>query len=130
VTVLIDTDRVVDYLKGIPDAHTQLRLLLDDGLAISIVTYAEVYEGIYYGSNPRQHESVFKSFLMGTQVLGINRSVAQRFAQIRGDLRRRGLLLPMADLVIAATALEHNMALVTRNRRHFERIQGPSLFRR
>jgi tRNA(fMet)-specific endonuclease VapC len=130
MTALIDTDRVIDYLQGIPEAHALLRSLLDDGIAISIVTYAEVYEGIYYGSNPAHHERVFRNFLQGAQVLGISRAVARRLAQIRGDLRRRGLLLPMADLVIAATALEHDLALVTRNTRHFERISGLQILRR
>jgi predicted nucleic acid-binding protein len=39
-------------------------------------------------------------------------------------LRSRGLLIPDLDLFIAATALEHDLILLSRNRRHFDRISG------
>jgi tRNA(fMet)-specific endonuclease VapC len=119
---LIDTDWTVDYLKGRPDAITLLNGLLPDGIAISIVTYAEIYEGIYFGSNPAKHEAAFHAFLRVADLLELTRLVARRFARIRGDLRRQGLLLPQPDLFIAATALHYNLTLVTRNRRHFGRV--------
>ncbi len=49
MTYLVDTDYVVDYLKGQRNVPEMLETLLPDGLAISIVTFAEIYEGIYYG---------------------------------------------------------------------------------
>jgi tRNA(fMet)-specific endonuclease VapC len=122
MTHLVDTDRVVDYLKGRPDARTQLSNLLNEGLSISIITYGEVYEGIFYGSDPAANERIFRSFLKGVRVLPVSQSVARRFARLRGDLRQRGLLLPMPDLLIAATALHYDLTLITRNLRHFERI--------
>jgi len=58
----------------------------------------------------------------------------QRFARFRGELRRRGQIIPDPDLRIAATAIEHGLTLVTRNRRNrrnrrdFDRIPGLALF--
>jgi tRNA(fMet)-specific endonuclease VapC len=46
----------------------------------------------------------------------------KRFARIRGQLRRQGLTVQDPDLLIAATALTHQLTLVTRNLRHFRRI--------
>jgi hypothetical protein len=46
VTYLVDTDWVVDYLAGVPEARTLIATLLPDGIAVSIVTYVEVYEGM------------------------------------------------------------------------------------
>jgi predicted nucleic acid-binding protein len=46
----------------------------------------------------------------------------ERFAFIRADLRRRGQLIPDLELLIAATALHHDLTLLTRNVRHFDRI--------
>ena len=54
--------------------------------------------------------------------------IACRFARVRGDLRVQGLLIPQADLFIAATALHHDLTLVTRNRRRFDRIPGLTLY--
>ena len=55
-------------------------------------------------------------------MLPVTANIAGRFAHIRSLLRREGNLIPDLDLLIAATALEHDVILVTRNVRHFERI--------
>ncbi len=122
MTYLVDSDWVADYLKGRSPAVRLLNSLATEGLAVSIVTYAEVLEGVYFGDDPMGYEAVLRRFLRATPVLGITRRVAQRYARISGELRARGLLIPPPDLFIAATALEHGLILLTRNRRHFERI--------
>ncbi len=124
MTHLIDSDWVADWLKGYRAAVQLLSSLPQDGLAISIITYAEVYEGIYFGRNPEQHEAIFRQFLRGVTVLPISRAVARRFAHVRGTLRAQGQLILEPDLLIAATALTHQLTLATRNRSHFERVPG------
>ena len=125
---LIDSDWIIDFLHGPPDAHSLISRLSLDGVAISIVTYAEVLEGILFGSDPRGHERGLRQFLVGAKVLGISRSVARRNARLRGTLRAQGMLIAQADLFIAATAIHHDLTLVTRNRRHFDRIPGLKLY--
>ena len=61
---LIDSDWVADALKGRPDAASLLSQLAPQGIAISTITYGEVYEGIYYGSDPIRYERVFRQFLL------------------------------------------------------------------
>jgi len=94
---------------------------------LSIITYAEIYEGIYYGQDLQHNEAIFLRFLRGVRVLGITRPIARQFALTRGELRAKGLLIPQPDLFIAATAIVHHLTLVTRNRRHFERIEALQL---
>jgi tRNA(fMet)-specific endonuclease VapC len=50
------------------------------------------------------------------------------FARTRADLRRSGQLIADLDLLIAATALHHDLTLLTRNVRHFARIPGLRLY--
>jgi tRNA(fMet)-specific endonuclease VapC len=88
MSYLVDTDRIVDYLKGRQEATDLFESLLVDGLAISIVTYAELYEGIYYGANPQPAEHGLRLLLRTVDVLPLNRSIMRRFAMIRGHLRR------------------------------------------
>ncbi len=59
MTYLVDSDVVADYLKGRTHAMTLLDTLFPDGIAISIVTFAEVYEGIHYGHDPVHYKEVF-----------------------------------------------------------------------
>ena len=125
---LADSDWVADYLKGRPAAVQLLDSLFTDGLAISIITFAEVYEGIYYSTDPNHNEGVFRRFLEGIPVLGINRTIARRFALARGELRAKGQLTSQTDLFIAVTAIYHNLTVVTRNYRDFQRIPGLKLY--
>jgi tRNA(fMet)-specific endonuclease VapC len=101
-----------------------LPTLQAEGLAISLITYGEVYDGIYYGRDPGAAERAFLRFLRGATVLPLNRSIVRQFALLRGDLRRRGLGIGDLDTLIAATALHHDLTLVTRNVRHYTRIAG------
>lgn len=89
MTYLIDTDYVIDYLAGQPAAKAQLPTLRTDGVAIGIVTFTEIYEGIYGSRDPKTAELGFRAFLGGTPVLGYTRTVAKQTARIRNDLRSR-----------------------------------------
>ena len=129
MTYLLDSDWVADYLKGRESAVAIVDSLYSAGLAISIITYAEVYEGIYYGRDRTRYERVFREFLRGVDVLGINQRVARRFAIVRGMLRAQGQLISQTDLLIAATALEHDLIMVTRNVRDFGRVPDLQLHR-
>jgi predicted nucleic acid-binding protein len=93
-------------------------------IAISLITYGEIYDGINWGHAPERHERAFKQFLGQVDVLPLNRRIMRQFAQLRGMLRRQGQILPEPDLLIAATALHYNLILVTGNARHFQRIPG------
>jgi tRNA(fMet)-specific endonuclease VapC len=128
VKYLVDSDVVADYLKGKQPAVELLSALAPEGLAISLITFGEIYEGIYFGRNPPGHESGFRKFLRVVDVLPLNRRTMQHFARIRGELRRRGQLIPDPDILIAATALEHDLTLLTRNLKDFARIPELKLY--
>jgi tRNA(fMet)-specific endonuclease VapC len=127
---LVDSDWVIDYLKGRQQVVQQLDAFSDEGLAISLITYGEVYEGIYVSADPKRHARGFRAFLEGVEVLPLNRLIMRRFARLRGDLRRKGQLINDPDIVIAATALHHRLTLLTNNTRHFERVPNLMLFGR
>lgn len=129
MTYLVDSDWIADYLKGRQQAIQLLDSLFRDGMAVSIISFAEIYEGIYYGSDPKRNEEIFAHFLQGVDVLGINRPVARRFAMLRGALREAGQLIPQPDIFIAATALHYDLSLVTRNISDFQRIPGLKIHR-
>ena len=125
---LVDSDWVADYLKGRQQAVDLISRLGEEGLAISIITFGEIYEGIYYGGNPRENERGFLQFLRFVDVLPLNRPAMKRFARIRGELRHRGQLISDPDLLIAATALQHDHTLITRNLSHFQRVPELKLY--
>ena len=125
---LVDSDYVADYLKGRPTATELLGVLFQDGMAMSIITFAEVYEGIYYGYNRTHDTKIFHHFLKGVSVLGITRSIAKQYARMRGELGRKGQLIDQPDLFIAATATYHKLTLVTRNIKDYQRIPDLNMY--
>lgn len=128
MSYLADTDIVISYLNGRSEAVGLVRRLRLSGLAISLPTYGEVVEGILFSRDPAGREEVFRRFLIGVQVLPFDTDLMRRFAKLRGELRATGQLILDFDLLIAATAFEYNLTLVTRNRRHFDRIRGLDLY--
>lgn len=126
---LIDSDLVVDWLNGHQPTIALVSPLLGDGIALSIVTYAEIFEGIYGGRDPRAEERAFRAFLRGLTLLPITRSVARRTAGLRRDLRarQRPVAQRALDLFIAATALEHGLILLTRNTKDYQDVPGLQL---
>lgn len=128
MSYLIDTDVIASTLKGRQEESTLLRQLGSQGLFISLITYGEIYEGIYSGRDLKADERIFRLFLRGVDVLPLSKSIMRQFAQIRGELRRTGNIIPDSDILIGATALQHNFIVVTRNRKDFQRIPGLVLY--
>ncbi|HEY7035024.1 MAG TPA: type II toxin-antitoxin system VapC family toxin [Thermomicrobiales bacterium] len=125
---LVDTDWIADYLGGKQSAVDLLESLKDDGLAISLVTFGEIYDGVYHGRDPIAAERNFAALLGRIVVIDLNQAIMKRFAHIRGGLRATGRVIGDTDILIAATAIEHGLSLVTRNRRHYDRIPGLTLY--
>ena len=124
IQYLLDTDWVIHYLNEHQGIVQRLDALLDDGLGLSIISLAELYEGVYYSRDPEGDEQDLNDFLRGVTILGIDEAVCKIFGRQRGRLRAEGLLIGDTDLLIAATALQYNLTLLSNNRRHFERIEG------
>jgi toxin FitB len=79
-------------------------------MSLSVITLEEILVGLSHRPNERM-SARFEQFLKAhCEVLGITPSVARRSALLRGALRRGGKQRTQADALIAATALEHNLA--------------------
>lgn len=125
---LLDTDWALDAIGGHPRSAGLLRRLPRRDVGISIITMGEVYDGAFSSPNPQAHLERSRRFLLRYAVLGLTDGIMERFAELRSQLRRRGNLIPDFDLLIAATALHHDLMLLTYNRRHFERVPDLRLY--
>lgn len=121
---LIDTDWVIDHLNGIHRVTSRLIELDSHGLALSVVSLAELWEGVHFSKDPARSEKILQEFVGGVAVLGLDEETCKLFGRLRGTLRQQGRLTGDFDLLIAATALRHDLTLLTNNRRHYENISG------
>jgi len=121
---LIDTDWTIHYLNGKRSIVDQLTALRKEGLAISVISLAEVYEGVYYSLDPKSSQEGLNNFLKLVSILPDSDEIAKIFGKVRGGLRKKGELIDNFDLMIASTAIHHNLTVLTNNRKHFERVEG------
>ncbi|MBA2276719.1 MAG: type II toxin-antitoxin system VapC family toxin [Chloroflexia bacterium] len=119
---LLDTDWIIQALGAREPAAQTLRQLAGSRIHISIVTLGEIYERAFVFANPQAHLTSFRAFLNPYQVLSLSDPIMERFAETRAFLRRRGQLISDFDILIAATALHHDLTVLTFNLRHFGRI--------
>ncbi len=124
---LVDTDWVIHYLNGQLAIVERLSQLQPQGIGLSIVSLAELWEGVYYSSDAEGNERYLQNFLRGVSVIGIDEQICRIFGKERGRLRARKKILGDFDLLIGATALCHDLVLLTNNRRHFELIEDLQL---
>jgi len=120
VKYLLDTNQVVYYLRQETRVIDDLQSRRGEGLAVSIISVAELYEGIFRATNPNEAERALNDFLSEVTVLSIDEEAARIFGQERARLLQVGRPMSDLDLLIAATALRHDLTLLTRDR-DFER---------
>ena len=122
LTYLVDTDWVIDHLNGVTAISQRLNDLSADGIGLSIISLAELFEGVAYSRNPQASQQGLDEFLGGVSLIDITPEIARIFGRERGRLRKQGQISGDFDLLIAATCLHHDLTLLTNNRKHFERI--------
>ncbi|HYM14698.1 MAG TPA: type II toxin-antitoxin system VapC family toxin [Dehalococcoidia bacterium] len=125
---LLDSDICINAVRK---RNASLRGLVQsirsEGIAISVVTYGEVREGVIFSRTPVVDMATWDGFVAGLDVIDLTMSIADVWAELRGALRFQGNKLADADLLIAATAMRFGMTLVSGNLRHFGRIAGLDL---
>lgn len=124
---LLDSTWSVWWLRGRSTVVEKVRDFEPAGLAISIVTLAELYEGVEGSKDPGASRRGLEDFLGRADVLPFTDEVAQRFGIEAVQLDRLGQKIPDFDLVIAATALTHGLTLLTADD-HFQRVPGLKIY--
>ncbi|HSF39537.1 MAG TPA: type II toxin-antitoxin system VapC family toxin [Thermoanaerobaculia bacterium] len=132
VPFLFDTDAVSEVLKKRP-APAFLRWLATiprgDQLTSAIVI-GELYRGAFRSSDSERHLTNIESrVLPAVTILPFDTASARIYGEIHAKLASEGQIVADADLQIAATAIRHELELVTGNLRHFERIPGLRIHR-
>jgi tRNA(fMet)-specific endonuclease VapC len=122
IQYLVDTDILIDYTLRREPSTQLLSDLLEDGVATSILSYGELLEGILGRQSLQEHEEAVTSILEIVTLINLSEEIVRMFAEVRSGLRRTGRLIGDIDTLIGATAVIHDLTLLTRNVRHFERI--------
>jgi predicted nucleic acid-binding protein len=114
-------DNVTQMLKQIVAATGDQRTVL------SAVGLTELVHGIYRAQTAEtrsRRNSFFRELLSDVEVYPFTKETALLAGKIDGEQQSRGIIIPFADLLIGATALEVGYSVLTVNVRHFRLIPG------
>lgn len=118
-----DTDVLIDYLAGKGEADAVERLLRVGTLRTTAISRFELLSG---ARNPKQLARLVQ-LLGAIPSLELDDAAADAASEIRRSLEGSGKTIGMADSLIAGIVTSNGGTLLTRNRRHFERVPGITL---
>ncbi len=127
--VLLDTNAYVAFKSGDPNTIDVVRLASE--LRLSVVVVGELLAGFAVGSREATNREQLARFLDSPRadVLALTSETASFYATVFASLKAKGRPIPTNDLWIAASALEHGLALVSHDA-HFREIDGLRLVTR
>ena len=122
--ILADTDVLIDYLSGAQPIRSQMEDFIErEQIKTTAISCFELLSGAREG----KRGDAARRLLNCLEVLPLDRASAACAAVVRRKLDQTGQSIGMADSLIAGIALEHGLALFTRNRSHFERVDDLKL---
>jgi tRNA(fMet)-specific endonuclease VapC len=120
---MLDTDTCSYIMKrSHPLVLKRLQSVSVDDVCMSIVTKAELLYGVEVSPRRAQDAAALAAFLPYLEAVTFDEEAALHYADIRAELKRRGMMIGANDLFIAAHARALALTLVTNNVAEFERV--------
>ena len=124
MTYLVDANVLSEPTKVRPDSKVVAWLTAHEGdFVVDSIVLGELSFGILElpkGRKRVQLEEWFNADVSAIECLPWDAAVSLRWARLVVGLKKKGITLPVLDTMIAATSLEHNLTVVTRNVRDFK----------
>ena len=122
--ILLDTDHCISVIRGSEKVRAKLNEHLQLEPAISVITVGELYFGAMRSQRPTSNTKSCKAFIATVNVLPLTTDIMIQFAEEKARLAADGNLIEDLDLLIASTAIFHDLELATHNTSHFSRFMN------
>lgn len=124
---VIDTCILIEAERNSSDIAVRISNIKDDNFYISVITASELLYGIYRAGNVKtknRRKAFVEDVLLKFPILPNNLPVARMHAELWAELASTGNMIGSHDLWIAAASLAHGHALLTDNKKDFQKIPG------
>ncbi|SRR5690606_29566530 len=118
---LLDTNVVIEVFSGNKQIADKISTL--DEFFISATVLGELYVGVNRVVNKTKHGKRLVDFLGLCEIILVDTGTSEKFGEISAALYEKGKPIPSNDIWIAATAMQHNLILVTMDK-HFSEVEG------
>lgn len=119
---LLDTNICIAILRDRPSMLLARMNAAAEGLAVSSITAAELWNGVFRSRDPDRAAEGVAGLCARLTVLPFADEDARTYGEIRSHLQANGRIIGPMDLLIAAHARRRNLVLVTNSRREFDRV--------
>ncbi|HPO04016.1 MAG TPA: type II toxin-antitoxin system VapC family toxin [Bacillota bacterium] len=125
---MLDTNICIYLIKKKPESVLKnLNLHMDEGIAISAITLAELKHGVEASQYPEKNAIALNQFLSIVDILPFDDDAATEYGKICATLRRQGTPIGVMDMLIAAHAKAKGLIIVSNNVKEFARVEGLEL---
>jgi len=121
--ILLDTNAYTAFMAG--DQHVLSYMVDSEVVYISTIVIGELFAGFYGGDKVLQNKEELKTFLSkdSIKIIDVTMETAEIFGELKSALARKGRMIPLNDIWIAAHAIEYGSKLITYDE-HFKNIDG------
>ncbi|MDA2929335.1 type II toxin-antitoxin system VapC family toxin, partial [Acidobacteria bacterium AH-259-O06] len=113
---VLDTNTCIYFLRGdYPQVFDRISERASSELAVSTITVAELYYGVYHSTKVEQNFRILESFLRDLSQLSFDSQAARTFGRVKQALAKKGKSVGPYDLLIASLVLSRGYTLVTHN---------------
>lgn len=115
---IIDTNLIIDLLRGDKNLPRKLHEFAKEGIAISVISVAEIIEGAYLSQIPKENIKKFQETLSryGIFVVDIDRKVAETYGVYQARQIRKGRRLSGFDMLIVASCIYYDLFLISQDK--------------
>ncbi|MCX7344121.1 MAG: type II toxin-antitoxin system VapC family toxin [Proteobacteria bacterium] len=125
---LLDTCCIIDFVKGDANTAQHLKHTAPSDIAISSITVMELEYGLLYDpQRTKKLKPIIQAIISNVTVLPYTETDAKMSALLRAQMRKSGTPIGSYDALIAGTALNHKLILVTSNEKEFRRMSELSI---
>ena len=121
--IFLDTDTLSYFLQGNTAIRDRMQSAIDSGhqICLTSINVYEIIKGLKYKNN-KNKEQDFRSFLESITTYTLDIDAIMIAAKIYSQLRKRGITISDADILIASIVMANAGTLITNNLRHYQHI--------
>ncbi len=124
--VCLDTSFIIDVLRG-NEVVKKLKDSIDianEAISVAAPTIMELVKGAYLSNKPDLEKQKILNFLSSLIALNLNKESAILAGEIEANLTQQGEIIELEDIMISAIVIANEETLITRNKKHFDKIKN------